>query len=159
MDKYNNKKEPYLLFIWYIITLWLLWLRYVYIYISYIYIYIYIYIFTYLYVICSYLYLYLKKWEDRILLVSTCTWSWSCARVLHTQILPGESWSPRSADMPVSTGKTTTSAQRDMSGALRTQEPRFAIGFFLFPSVPRADPVPQLSIPKSLPERNWSPRR
>ena len=34
-----------------------------------------------------------------------------CATFLCTQILPGESWSPRSADTPESTGKTTTSAQ------------------------------------------------
>jgi hypothetical protein len=34
-----------------------------------------------------------------------------CATFLCTQILPGESWSPRSADTPVSTGKTTTSTQ------------------------------------------------
>ena len=34
--------------------------------------------------------------------------SGSCATALHTQILSGESWSPRSANRPVSTGKTTT---------------------------------------------------
>ena len=38
-------------------------------------------------------------------------WSWSCATELHTQIPSGESWSPRSTDKPVSTGKTTTSFQ------------------------------------------------
>ena len=37
--------------------------------------------------------------------------SWSCATELHIQIPPGESWSPRCADKPVSTGKTTTSLQ------------------------------------------------
>jgi hypothetical protein len=30
---------------------------------------------------------------------------------IHAQIVPGESWSPRSADTTVSTGKTTTSIQ------------------------------------------------
>lgn len=34
----------------------------------------------------------------------------------------GESWSPRSADKPVSTGKTTTAAQRKPPRTLRTQE-------------------------------------
>ena len=48
---------------------------------------------------------------DRSLLISLCSRSWSCAIVLHTQIRPGESWSPRSADTPVSTGKTITSDQ------------------------------------------------
>ena len=33
-----------------------------------------------------------------------------CAIALHTQIPLCESWSPRSADTPESTGKTTTSA-------------------------------------------------
>ena len=31
-----------------------------------------------------------------------------CATPLHTQILPGESWSTSSADTPVNTGKTTS---------------------------------------------------
>jgi hypothetical protein len=43
--------------------------------------------------------------------------------VLHTQILSGEKWSPRVADTPASTSKTTTSALRDRPGTLRTQEP------------------------------------
>ena len=43
--------------------------------------------------------------------VFICVQSWSCATVLYTQILLGESWSPRSAVTPVSTGNTTTSAQ------------------------------------------------
>jgi hypothetical protein len=34
-----------------------------------------------------------------------------CVTVFHTQIPLGESWSPRISDMPVSTGKTTTSVQ------------------------------------------------
>jgi hypothetical protein len=45
------------------------------------------------------------------MLVSICTRSWSCAIKLYTQILPGESWSPRSAYTPENTGKTTTSLQ------------------------------------------------
>ena len=48
---------------------------------------------------------------DRILPVSVCTQSRSCTTVLHTQIPSEESWSPRSANMPVSTDKTNTSAQ------------------------------------------------
>jgi hypothetical protein len=61
----------------------------------------------------------------------------SCATVLHTQILPGETWPPRSVDSPVSIGKTTTSAQRNQSRALRAQEPRSTLrqdpsGFYLY---------------------------
>jgi hypothetical protein len=48
---------------------------------------------------------------NRILTVSVCTTSRSCATVLHTKIQPGESWSPRSIVTHVRTGKTTTSAQ------------------------------------------------
>lgn len=56
---------------------------------------------------------------NRVLPVSFCAWSWYYATVpraddvtaLHTEILPGESWFPRSSDTPVSTGKTTTSGQ------------------------------------------------
>ena len=54
--------------------------------------------------------------------------SWSCATALHTQIPPGESWCPRSAGTPVSTGKTTTSVQRDPHKAIRTQELRSSLG-------------------------------
>ena len=46
---------------------------------------------------------------DRTLLISICSQSCSCATELHTEIPPGESWSPRSAYTPVSPGKTTTS--------------------------------------------------
>ena len=34
-----------------------------------------------------------------------------CATALHTQILPGETWSPRNTDTPVNTGKTNSFAQ------------------------------------------------
>jgi hypothetical protein len=34
-----------------------------------------------------------------------------CAAKLHTQIPPGENWSPRSAYIPANTGKTTISLQ------------------------------------------------
>jgi hypothetical protein len=44
------------------------------------------------------------------------------------QILLGESRSSSSADKPLSTGKTTTSAQRDPPRALKTQEPRSCLG-------------------------------
>jgi hypothetical protein len=56
----------------------------------------------------------LRNWGaawDRSPLVSVCPQSWSCATALHIQIPPEESWSPRSANTPVSTGKATTSAQ------------------------------------------------
>jgi hypothetical protein len=75
--------------------------------------------------------------------------------VLQTQIVLRDSWPPRSADKPVSTGKTTTAAQRDPPGTLRTQEleeqpGKEPSGFSLHP---RTDLVPQLSIPKFFPER------
>jgi hypothetical protein len=70
-----------------------------------------------------------------------------------------ESWSPRSADKPVSTGKTTISAQRDMPGTLSTQEQRsLELDISSFHLHPRADSVPQLSIPKFLPKRTHLPR-
>ena len=79
--------------------------------------------------------------------------------MLHTQIQKGESWSPRSAGTPMSTGKTTTYAQSDQPRALMTWDPRNSLGqdpsgFHLHPG---ADPVPQLSIPKFLPERTGLP--
>jgi hypothetical protein len=43
---------------------------------------------------------------------------------LHTQIVPGGSKHPRSADKSVSTGTTTTAAQRNLPRTLTTQEPR-----------------------------------
>jgi hypothetical protein len=43
-------------------------------------------------------------------------------------ILLGESWSPRSADTPVSTGKTTTFAHKGLPGALRTHDLRSCLG-------------------------------
>jgi hypothetical protein len=66
-----------------------------------------------------------------------------------------ESWSPRIADKPVSTGKTTTSAQRDMPGTLRTQVQRSILGqdTSTFQLHPGADTLPKLSIPKFLQER------
>jgi hypothetical protein len=44
-------------------------------------------------------------------LVSVCSQSWLCSTKLHTQILPGENWSPRSAYKPESTAMITTSLQ------------------------------------------------
>jgi hypothetical protein len=61
----------------------------------------------------------------------------------------GESWSPRSS-APVSTGKTTTSAPKDPTGALDTgteEEPE--TGSFWLPSPPEDKPVPHLPILKS----------
>ena len=78
---------------------------------------------------------------------------------VDTRIL-GESWSPRSVDTPVSTGKTTTSALRDQPRTLSTEELKSSLGqdlsgFYLHPG---ADPVPQLCIPKIPPGEKWSPR-
>jgi hypothetical protein len=62
--------------------------------------------------------------------------------------------------MPVSTGKATTSAQRNLSGALRTQALRSSLGqdpsgFHLHPGAD-SGLVPQNS---QIPLReNWSPR-
>jgi hypothetical protein len=39
-----------------------------------------------------------------------------------------------------------------------TKEQQPGTGSFLFPSVPRADPVPQLSNTQILPRETWSPR-
>jgi hypothetical protein len=91
----------------------------------------------------------------RILPVSICLQSWPCATSLYIQIPLGESWSPRSADTPMSTGRTTTSAPRDLPGALRTPELMNSPGqdpssFHLHPG---ADRLPQFSIPKFLLER------
>ena len=76
----------------------------------------------------------------------------------------GESWSPRSDDTPVNTGKTTTSVQipgpkGDPPRAIKIQEPRNSWGqnpssFCLHL---RVDSVPQLSIPKFLQERTGLP--
>ena len=49
--------------------------------------------------------------QNKSLQDSICTQSWSCATELHIQIPPGESWFPRSAYTPVSTGKATISLQ------------------------------------------------
>jgi hypothetical protein len=99
-------------------------------------------------------------------------WSWSCAIVLHTYILLGESWSPRSADTPVSTGKTTTSAQipgprgtlpePTGQGNQGTAKNRILLvsacsGRRSCAIMPGTDPVPQLSIPKFLLERPGIP--
>jgi hypothetical protein len=70
--------------------------------------------------------------------------------VLHTQILSGESWYPRTAGTPVSTGNTITSAQITGSRVIRTQEQwnsqgQDPSGFHLHPGT---DSVPQLPIPK-----------
>jgi hypothetical protein len=66
------------------------------------------------------------------------------ATVLLTQIAPGGSKPPRSADKPVRTGRTITAAQRNPPLTLRTQEPRGCLEqVFQSPTVPRTDPVPQ----------------
>jgi hypothetical protein len=45
----------------------------------------------------------------------------------NEQIPPGESWSPRSSDKPISAGKTTIDAQRYPPGTLRTQDVRSSL--------------------------------
>ena len=55
-------------------------------------------------------------------------WSPSSATGLHAQIVLGESKHPRGADRPVSAGKTTSAAQRNLPRTLRTQEPRGSLG-------------------------------
>jgi hypothetical protein len=64
----------------------------------------------------------------------------SFATGLHSQIALGESEPPRSADSPVRTSRTTSAAQRNLSGTLRTQELRTCLGqesssFYLFPEL------------------------
>ena len=97
------------------------------------------------------------------LLVSICTWSLSCAIVLHTQIPLGESWSPRSAGTHVKTGNTTTVQIPGPRGTSpvssgpkdpRNSQGQDPSGFHLHPG---ADPVPQLFIPKFIVERTGLP--
>jgi hypothetical protein len=52
----------------------------------------------------------------------------SFGRGLHMQIVPGGSKPPRSVDRLVGPGRTTTTAQRNPPGTLRTQEPRGCLG-------------------------------
>ena len=59
-------------------------------------------------------------------------WELILCHMLHTQISPGEIWSPSSADKPVNIGKTTTSAQKDPPRALRIQELRSRLGQDLY---------------------------
>jgi hypothetical protein len=72
----------------------------------------------------------------------------------------GKSWSSRSVDTPESTSKTTTSAQipgpRETSPEPSGHRNQGPVRDRILPvSVwPRADPVPQLSIPKFCPERS-----
>jgi hypothetical protein len=78
---------------------------------------------------------------------------------MHNQIPSGESWPPKSADMPVITGKTTTSAQilakerpaQSHQDTGSKEQP--GTGSFWFPPIPVADPVAQFSVPKFLPEK------
>jgi hypothetical protein len=85
-----------------------------------------------------------------------CAQSQSCATKLHTQILPGESWSPRSAYTLLRTGNTITSlqipGQREIEPhkAIRTQELSYG-----------ADPLvslctPELTLYHSSPNLNSS---
>jgi len=83
----------------------------------------------------------------------------SCATVLHIQILLEESWTPRSADTTVRTGKTTPSAQRDLPGTFRTQEPRSSLGQILQVSVWAQNWSCATDLHIQIPPReNWSSR-
>jgi hypothetical protein len=84
----------------------------------------------------------------------------SFATLLHTQILPGESWSPRSVNTSVSTHFSSNSEhERVAPRIIRTQEVRKSLG--LDPSGfclhPEANPVTQFSVLKFLPERTGFP--
>lgn len=97
---------------------------------------------------------------DKILPVSICTQSWSCATALHTEILPGRemvsqefwhtcehhfcsnSWPKRNQHSVIETQKPFNSQGQDLSG---------------FCLHPRADTVPRLSIPNVLLERTGLP--
>ena len=61
---------------------------------------------------------------NRGLPVSVSDYSRSSATGLHTQIALRESEPPRSANRPVSAGRTTNAAQRNPPGTLNTQELR-----------------------------------
>jgi len=47
--------------------------------------------------------------KSLVLLISASTLDWPCTKTLCNQIPLGKSWSPRSADIPESTGETTIS--------------------------------------------------
>jgi hypothetical protein len=82
----------------------------------------------------------------------------------HTQIPLGESWFPRSAHTPVSTGKTTTYAQiPGPRGTTQSHQDtgnneQQGTGYFKFPSAPQNWPCATASIPKFFLERTGLPR-
>ena len=84
--------------------------------------------------------------------------------VLHTQIPLGKSWSPRSANTPVSTGKTTTSTQipgprgsfQNHQDTETKEQP--GTGSFWFPSALRSWPCTTALHTQIPPGENWSPR-
>jgi hypothetical protein len=74
-----------------------------------------------------------KKKKKELIKVGRSTingsiWTSSCATALSNQILPGESWFPRSEDTPVSKDKTNTSASRDLPRDFRKQETLSSLG-------------------------------
>ena len=71
------------------------------------------------------------------------------------ETLPGEIWSPKSTDKPMIAGRTTTAAQRSPQDTGTKRLP--GMGVFQSQPVPRADPVPQRSIPKYCQERAGLP--
>jgi hypothetical protein len=99
---------------------------------------------------------------DRIHPISVWAWSLSCA--FHTQIPPGESWSLRSANTPMSTVKTTTSAQSPDSRGTRWEPSEHRNqGKARDRSLPVSLYTPELTFQHSSPyqippKENWSPR-
>jgi hypothetical protein len=65
---------------------------------------------------------------DESLLVPIFACSRSSSTGLHTHVASGGSKHLRSTEWPVSGGRTTTAVQRNLSGILRTQEPRSCLG-------------------------------
>ena len=60
-------------------------------------------------------------------MLTYANFKWQVLITFFAEELLEESWAPRSADMPVSTGKTTTS-QKDPPETVRTQEMRSSLG-------------------------------
>ena len=86
------------------------------------------------------------------------SWSRSSATGVHTQRVPGGSKPHKSTHTFVSTGRTTTAAQRNPPGLSgHKKEVDWDRSFPVYCLYPRADPLSQLSIPKFLPERTGLP--
>ena len=89
-------------------------------------------------------------------------------QLIHTQIPPGESWSPRNVDKSGSTSKTTTDVQRDSPRTSRSQELRRRLGqvppgFHLHPELILCHSSQSWSCATAIhtqiwPWESWSPR-